>query len=63
MLQRTETTPVQAKYQETSIITFTEFNLLHAIDDIITVVLVHVMVVVLESSTIKLLEDVSGGKQ
>lgn len=63
MLRRTETNPVQAKYQETSIIIFTEFNFLHATDDIMIVVPVHVMVVVLDSSTIKLLQDVPGGKE
>lgn len=62
MLQRTETNPVQAQYQETSIIIFTEFNLLYSVDDIIIVV-VHVVVVVLYSSIIKLLEDVSCRKQ
>lgn len=39
MLQRTETNLVQAKYQETPIITFIECNL-HAIDDII-IIIVH----------------------
>lgn len=43
-------------------IIFIEFNLLHAIDNIIIVVVVHGMVVVLNSSTIKLQEDVSGRK-
>lgn len=62
MLWRTETNPVQAKYQKTSIIIFMEFNLLHAIDGIIIVVVVPMVVVVLDSSTIKLLEDVSGRK-
>lgn len=61
MLWRTETNPAQAKYQETSIIIFTEFNPLHATDDIIVAV-VHVVVIVLDSSAIKLLEDVSGRK-
>lgn len=61
MLQRTETNPVQAKYQETPIITFIECNLLHAIDDII-IVIVHGFLTVLDSSTTKLLENVSGRK-
>lgn len=57
VLQRTETNPVQAKKQQTSIIIFTEFNLRHGIDDIIIVAVVHMVVVVLDSSTIKLRED------
>lgn len=59
MLQGTETNLVQAKYQKTSIIIFTTFNL-YATDDIIIVI--HGVIVVLDSSTIKLLEDVSGRK-
>lgn len=59
MLQGTETNLVQAKYQKTSIIIFTIFNL-YATDDIIIVI--HGVIVVLDSSTIKLLEDVSGRK-
>lgn len=48
MLWRTETNPVQTKYQKTSVIIFTEFNLLYAIDGIIIVV-VHIAFVVLDS--------------
>lgn len=60
MLQGTEANLVQAKYQKTSIIIFTEFNL-YATDDIIIFV-IHGVIFVLDGSIIKLLEDVLGRK-